>query len=271
MLVSKFARKQRISDEALCEAIARAEAGLVDADLGGGLLKQRVARAGGGKSGGYRTLVAFRAETRAVFVFGFAKSDQDNIDEDDARELKEAGEAGAWLRRGRDGPTGGRGQVSTRSGVMGKSAKTYRSEIAAAVHQTVEDIHEVGLVDRRTMREFDASACCRPSRWSRKRSRRSASESRCRNRYSRATSTSRRTSCLTGNGGEASGRAGTSAAGCDPQEMAYARSPEYRRVHLGRRSNALGAKRRLGGFAVRGLGSQRRPAPDEEITTLSLR
>lgn len=84
----KFARKQRISDAALCEAVARAEAGLVDADLGGGLIKQRVAREGGGKSGGYRTLVAFKAETRAVFVFGFAKSDQDNIDEDDARELK---------------------------------------------------------------------------------------------------------------------------------------------------------------------------------------
>lgn len=84
----KFARKQRISDAALCEAVARAEAGLVDADLGGGLIKQRVAREGGGKSGGYRTLVAFKAETRAVFVFGFAKSDQDNVGEDDARELK---------------------------------------------------------------------------------------------------------------------------------------------------------------------------------------
>ena len=84
----KFARKQRINDAALCKAVARAEAGLVDADLGGGLLKQRVAREGGGKSGGYRTLVAFKAETRAVFVFGFAKIDQDNVGEDDARELK---------------------------------------------------------------------------------------------------------------------------------------------------------------------------------------
>lgn len=84
----KFARKERISDKALCEAVARVQAGLVDADLGGGLLKQRIARDGQGKSGGYRTLVAFRAETRAVFVFGFAKSDRDNIDEDDTRELK---------------------------------------------------------------------------------------------------------------------------------------------------------------------------------------
>ena len=84
----KFARKQRISEAALCEAVARIQAGLVDADLGGGLLKQRVAREGGGRSGGYRTLLAFRVETRAVFVFGFAKSDQDNVSEDDERELR---------------------------------------------------------------------------------------------------------------------------------------------------------------------------------------
>ncbi len=84
----KFARKQRISDAALCEAIVRIEAGLVDADLGGGLLKQRVAREGHGRSGGYRTLIAFKTDTRAVFVFGFAKSEQANIDAEDERELK---------------------------------------------------------------------------------------------------------------------------------------------------------------------------------------
>lgn len=84
----KFARKQRIGDETLCEAVARAEAGLIDADLGAGLIKQRVARPGGGRSGGYRTLVAFRTQARAVFVFGFAKNEQENIDEDDERDLK---------------------------------------------------------------------------------------------------------------------------------------------------------------------------------------
>ena len=46
--------------ERLCDAIARAERGLVDADLGGGLIKQRVARRGGGRSGGYRTVIAYR-------------------------------------------------------------------------------------------------------------------------------------------------------------------------------------------------------------------
>ena len=75
----KFAAKERISDAALCEAVGRAEAGLVDADLGGGLLKQRVARPGAGRSGGYRTILIFRSGVRAVFVFGFAKSDRANL------------------------------------------------------------------------------------------------------------------------------------------------------------------------------------------------
>ena len=75
----KFATRGRISDAALCEAVSRAEIGLVDADLGGGLLKQRVARPGAGRSGGYRTILIFRSAERAVFVFGFAKSDRANL------------------------------------------------------------------------------------------------------------------------------------------------------------------------------------------------
>jgi hypothetical protein len=86
----RFARKQRIPDEALMEAILRAEKGLVDADLGGGVVKQRVARKGQGKSGGYRTIILYRTQERAVFVYGFAKSDRDNIDEDEAVQFKKA-------------------------------------------------------------------------------------------------------------------------------------------------------------------------------------
>ena len=76
---AKFARKERISDAALCEAVERAARGLIDADLGGGLIKQRVARSGEGKSGGYRTLILFRQAERAIFAFGFAKSDKENL------------------------------------------------------------------------------------------------------------------------------------------------------------------------------------------------
>lgn len=76
----RFQRKQRISDAALLEAIRRAEAGNIDADLGEGLIKQRVARPRKGRSGGYRVVVAYRVGDLAVFLFGFAKSDMDNID-----------------------------------------------------------------------------------------------------------------------------------------------------------------------------------------------
>ena len=75
--VVRFARRQRIADASLSEAIARAERGSVDADLGGGLVKQRVARPGQGRSGGFRMIVAYRAAGRAVFLYGSAKNDRD--------------------------------------------------------------------------------------------------------------------------------------------------------------------------------------------------
>jgi hypothetical protein len=75
-----FARKEGIGDADLCRAAADVAAGRVDADLGGGVIKQRVARAGAGKSGGYRTIVLFRVgPSRLFFVYGFAKSSRANI------------------------------------------------------------------------------------------------------------------------------------------------------------------------------------------------
>jgi hypothetical protein len=69
----RCARRQRIDDASLKEAIERADRGLIDADLGGGIIKQRVARAGQGRSGGHRMLVAYRVSSRAVFLYAFAK------------------------------------------------------------------------------------------------------------------------------------------------------------------------------------------------------
>jgi hypothetical protein len=86
---ARFARRERIGDEALCAAIDRADRGLIDADLGGGVIKQRVPRKGQGRSGGYRTLIAYRSAVRSVFMFGFAKSGQDNISDDDVDRLKD--------------------------------------------------------------------------------------------------------------------------------------------------------------------------------------
>lgn len=75
----KFARKAKISDAALVDAIKRAEVGLVDADLGGGVVKLRIARPGQGRSGGFRTIVALMVGSSAFFLYGFAKNDMDNI------------------------------------------------------------------------------------------------------------------------------------------------------------------------------------------------
>ncbi|MCF8476335.1 MAG: type II toxin-antitoxin system RelE/ParE family toxin [Pseudolabrys sp.] len=93
--VERFARRQRIADASLSEAIERAERGTIDADLGGGLIKQRVARPGQGRSGGFRMIVAYRAAGRAVFLYGFAKSDRDNIDADELAALRAIG--ANWL------------------------------------------------------------------------------------------------------------------------------------------------------------------------------
>jgi hypothetical protein len=70
---ARFQRQEGIADKTLSKAIGSAEGGLVDADLGGGLIKQRVARPGQGKRGGFRTIVAYRRGSRAVFLFGFAQ------------------------------------------------------------------------------------------------------------------------------------------------------------------------------------------------------
>jgi hypothetical protein len=87
---AKFAAREGIGDAALVAAIDQADRGLIDADLGGGLIKQRVAREGGGKSGGYRTLVFFRHEDRAIFAFGFAKSDKANLSAIEQKAYKKA-------------------------------------------------------------------------------------------------------------------------------------------------------------------------------------
>ena len=80
---ARFASREGIADEALCDAVARAARGLVDADLGGGVIKQRIARRGQGRSGGFRTILVFRRGCRAFFVYGFAKSARANLRRDE--------------------------------------------------------------------------------------------------------------------------------------------------------------------------------------------
>ena len=85
----RFARSEGIGDAALAKAIRDAGKGLIDADLGGGLIKLRLARKGGGKSGGFRTLIAYRTKVRAVFLFGFAKSERANVSAAQIADLKQ--------------------------------------------------------------------------------------------------------------------------------------------------------------------------------------
>jgi hypothetical protein len=77
--VVRFARKAVLDDGARCRAVADAERGLIDADLGGGAIKQRIARRGQGKSGGFRVVILYRRGSRAFFVYGFAKNERANI------------------------------------------------------------------------------------------------------------------------------------------------------------------------------------------------
>jgi hypothetical protein len=92
---ARFARGQQIGNRKLRDAVERAGRGLIDADLGGGIIKQRVAREGHGRSGGFRVLLAFRSRDRAVFIYGFAKNERDNIDDKELKSLREV--AAAWL------------------------------------------------------------------------------------------------------------------------------------------------------------------------------
>jgi hypothetical protein len=85
-------RKTELSDEALCSAVVEMAQGLIDADLGGGVIKKRVGLSGRGKRGGARTLVATNKGNRWFFVYGFEKNDRANISDDELEALKDIAE-----------------------------------------------------------------------------------------------------------------------------------------------------------------------------------
>lgn len=92
---SRFAKRARIDDDTLAETIKRTERGLIDADLGGDVIKQRISKDGQGRSKGYRTIIAYRCHERAFFLYGFAKNERENIKDDELASLKEI--AAEWL------------------------------------------------------------------------------------------------------------------------------------------------------------------------------
>ena len=85
---AKFAKKEGISDAKLCQVVRDAESGKIDADYGGGVIKQRIARLNKGKSGGYRSVILYRQGQNAFFVYGFAKHDMENISESEIKDFK---------------------------------------------------------------------------------------------------------------------------------------------------------------------------------------
>ncbi len=85
----KFASKNSIEDLTLIEAVERAKKGLIDADLGCGVIKQRIAREGQGKSRGYRSIIIIKYEQIAFFVFGFPKNERGNLRQDEVEEYRE--------------------------------------------------------------------------------------------------------------------------------------------------------------------------------------
>ena len=86
---ARWMRKTTLTDASLCEAIAEMRQGLIDADLGGGVVKKRLALAGRGKRGGARTLVATNKGNRWFFLFGFEKNDRANISDAELEALQE--------------------------------------------------------------------------------------------------------------------------------------------------------------------------------------
>lgn len=94
---NKFALKNQISDDDLKDAILRAEKGLIDANLGANIFKQRVARKGQGRSGGFRTFIFYRINENSYFVAGISKNDRENISSQELLALRELAQEYAKL------------------------------------------------------------------------------------------------------------------------------------------------------------------------------
>jgi len=88
---ARWQANENLPDAVLCKAVKEMQRGLIDADLGGFLYKKRISRQGGGKRGGYRTLLSARISSRYVFLHGFPKSHKANITQNEKKALQFAG------------------------------------------------------------------------------------------------------------------------------------------------------------------------------------
>jgi len=86
---SKWVKKKKLNPQDLTRSLNEVIGGTFEANLGGHIYKKRVARSGKGKSGGFRTIICFKQNDRAIFVHGFSKSSKGNISEKELQSLKE--------------------------------------------------------------------------------------------------------------------------------------------------------------------------------------
>ncbi len=87
----KFADKEGIDNRRLCKIATKVNQGEIDVNYGRGVIKQRIARKNEGKSGGYRAIIYYRKNDKIFFIYGFAKKDLENIDEEQKNTFKKQG------------------------------------------------------------------------------------------------------------------------------------------------------------------------------------
>jgi len=87
----KWAKKSKITDQDLLDTVDNLIKGLSTADLGSNLFKIRVKREHSGKSSGFRTIVVYKENERAIFLYGFGKNEKDNISKTELLYFKKLG------------------------------------------------------------------------------------------------------------------------------------------------------------------------------------
>lgn len=87
---ARYMRKEGLRDKKLAEAVREISNGLFDADYSGGMFKKRIARDGGGKSSGYRSIIAYKAEGKCVFFYIFSKNERDDLNEKEEKAFRSA-------------------------------------------------------------------------------------------------------------------------------------------------------------------------------------
>ncbi|HOE18447.1 MAG TPA: type II toxin-antitoxin system RelE/ParE family toxin [Syntrophorhabdaceae bacterium] len=85
---ARWARKAGLVDSLLKAAVLEIQCGLLEADLGGGIVKKRIALPGRGKRGSTRTLLVTNRDDRWFFVYGFEKNERANISEKELGSLR---------------------------------------------------------------------------------------------------------------------------------------------------------------------------------------